>query len=203
MSAAKKPVAVDLSELPDYLFGPGSIGFWGGIAFMLIEGMGFVLAVGAYFYLIPYEQQWPPGAPAPPLFWATAGVLLALLSEVPNVLTSRRAKAQSLPGVKLWIVVTALFAAALIVVRALEFNAFNVRWDQNAYGSISWGVLIMHHADLITDAYDTFVLAALVFTKPVDGRKFSDVDDNALFWHFVVATWILTYVIVYWVPRWV
>jgi heme/copper-type cytochrome/quinol oxidase subunit 3 len=203
MSAEKPPVAIDLSELPDYLFGSGSIGFWGGIAFMLIEGMGFVLAAGAYFYLIPFEKQWPPGASPPPLFWATTGIVLALLSEIPNVLTSRRAKEQSLRGVKLWIVVTSLFAVALIVLRALEFNAFNVRWDQNAYGSISWGMLIMHHADLITDAYDTFVLAAMVFLKPVDGRKFSDVDDNAVFWLFVVATWILTYVIVYWVPRWV
>jgi hypothetical protein len=58
---------VDLSELPDYVFGSNGIGFWGGIAFMLIEGMGFVLAIGAYFYLIPYEKQWPPSGAPPPL----------------------------------------------------------------------------------------------------------------------------------------
>ena len=201
--AVKKPAAIDLAELPDYLFGTGSIGFWGGVAFMLIEGMGFVLAIGAYFYLIPYEHQWPPGGTPPPLFWATTGLLVALLSEIPNVLTSRRAKQQSLPGVKRWIVVTSLFGIALMVLRVFEFQAFNVRWDQNAYGSINWALLIMHHADLITDAYDTFVLAAMVFAKTVDGRKFSDVNDNAVFWHFIVATWVLVYVIVYWVPRWV
>ncbi len=204
MSRDRQPIAgIDLAELPDYLFGSGSIGFWGGIAFMLIEGMGFVLAIGAYFYLIPYEHRWPPGGSPPPLFWATIGLLLALLSEIPNVLTSRQAKAQSLPGVKLWIVVTSMFAVALMVVRVFEFMAFNVRWDRNAYGSINWALLIMHHADLVTDAYDTFVLAAMVFLKPVDGRKFSDVDDNAVFWHFIVVTWVAVYVVVYWVPRWV
>jgi cytochrome c oxidase subunit III len=194
---------VDLSELPDYLFGPGSVGFWGGLAFMLIEGMGFVLAIGAYFYLMPFEREWPPTAPPPPLFWATAGVVVALLSEIPNVLTSRRAKAQDKRGVQLWITVTALAGVVLLVLRGFEFAAFDVRWDTNAYGSIVWALLIMHFLDLITDVYDSIVLAALVFLKPVDGRKFSDVDDNALFWHFIVVTWVVVYVIVYWVPRWV
>jgi heme/copper-type cytochrome/quinol oxidase subunit 3 len=204
LMGTKRPTAtVDLAELPDYLFGSGSIGFWGGIAFMLIEGMGFVLAIGAYFYLLPYEREWPPGAPPPPLFWATTGLLVALLSEIPNILTSHRAKEQSKAGVQFWLVVTSLFGIALIVLRAFEFDAFNVRWDRNAFGSINWALLIMHHADLITDVYDSIVLAAMVFAKPVDGRKFSDVDDNAVFWHFIVATWVLVYVIVYWVPRWV
>jgi heme/copper-type cytochrome/quinol oxidase subunit 3 len=198
----RPPRTTDLSTLPDYLFGPGSIGFWGGLAFMLIEGMGFVLVIGAYFYLMPYERQWSPSAPPPPLFWATLGVLAALASEIPNVLTSRCAKAQDKAGVQLWLVVTSLAGVVLLVLRCFEFAAFNVRWDTNAYGSISWGVLIMHHADLITDFYDSVVLAVMVFLKPVDGRKFSDVDDNALFWHFIVATWVVAYVIVYWVPRW-
>jgi len=199
----RRAASIDLSELPDYVFGPGSIGFWGGICFMLCEGMGLILLVGAYFYLIPYEQQWPPNASPPPLLWATLGVVVALLSEIPNVLTSRNAKKQDLPRVQFWIVATSLAGVLLLVLRALEFHAFNVRWDENAYGSVSWAVLIMHHADLITDSYDTFVLAAMVFLKPVDGRKFSDVEDNAAFWHFVVATWLIAYVVVYWVPRWV
>jgi heme/copper-type cytochrome/quinol oxidase subunit 3 len=203
MSADDTAYEVEISELPDYLFGVGSIGFWGCIAFMLIEGVGFLLAIAAYFYLIPYEGQWPPGASPPPLFWSTAGVLLALLSEIPNVLTSRAAKRQSLPGVRMWLVATTVVGFALMGLRALEFNAFNVRWDANAYGSTSWALIIMHFADLITDVYDSVVLAAMVFVKAVDGRKFSDVEDNAVFWHFVVVTWVLIYVVVYWVPRWV
>lgn len=199
---AKRTADIDLSQLPDYLFGPGAIGYWGGIAFMLIEGVGLALLIGAYFYLMPFEREWPPGVSPPPLFWATAGVIVALLSELPNILTIRRAKEQSKQGVQLWIVVTALFGVVLLVLRVFEFQAFNVRWDANAYGSINWALLIMHHADLVTDTYDTFVLAAMVFLKPVDGRKFSDVNDNAVFWHFVVATWVAVYVVVYWVPRW-
>jgi cytochrome c oxidase subunit III len=202
MSSLDDPVAADLAELPDYLFGPGSIGFWGGLAFMLIEGMGFVLAIGAYFYLLPMEREWPPTSAPPPLFWATTGLLVALLSEIPNVLTSRNAKKQDLGRVQLWITVTSVFGIVLLLLRWAEFEAFNVRWDVNAYGSISWALLVMHLLDLVTDVYDTLVLMVMVFVKPVDGRKFSDVEDNALFWHFIVATWVVVYAVVYWVPRW-
>jgi cytochrome c oxidase subunit 3 len=203
MATARDYENVDLATLPDYKFGAGSVGFWGGVAFMIIEGMGFVLAIGTYFYLIPFEREWPPSAPPPPLLWATLGVVVAILSEIPNVLTSRAAKAQDKPAVQLWIVWTSIAGIVLLVLRGFEFYAFNVRWNTNAYGSISWALLMMHHLDLITDAYDTFVLAVMVFLKPIDGRKFSDVDDNAVFWHFIVVTWVVTYVIVYWVPRWV
>jgi len=119
------------------------------------------------------------------------------------VLTARRAKEQSVPGVQLWLVVISVVGLAMVALRFLEFHALNVRWDQNAYGSVSWALVVMHHADVITDVYDSLVLAAMVFLKPVDGRKFSDVNDNAVFWHFVVVTWVLVYAIVYWVPRWI
>lgn len=202
MTSRRAADVVDLSELPDYIFGSNGIGFWGGIAFMLIEGMGFVLAIGAYFYLIPYEKQWPPGGSPPPLFWSTTGVVLAVLSEIPNILTSRAARKQELQRTRLWLTVTFVASLLLTLVRAFECHAFNVRWDANAYGSINWGILVMHYADLITDVWDMGVLVAMVFLKPVDGRKFADCDDNAAFWHFLVVTWIIVYVVMYWVPRW-
>jgi heme/copper-type cytochrome/quinol oxidase subunit 3 len=194
--------AVDLRTLPDYSFGATSVGFWGVIAFMLIEGMGFALAIGAYFYLLPFERHWPPYAAPPPLFWATAGVVVVLLSEIPNVLSVRRAKAFDERGTQACLVAISLVGLVLLGLRALEFEAFNVRWDRNAYASICWALLVMHVLDLITDVYDSIVLAVLAIVHPLDGRRYSDVEDNALFWHFVVVTWVIVYVIVYWVPRW-
>jgi cytochrome c oxidase subunit 3 len=193
--------AIDLSQLPEYAFGPGSLGWWGVIGFMIIEGMGFVLAIGAYFYLIPFERHWPP-SPPPPLLWATIGVVVALLSEIPNVWSVRAAKRFAKHETQLSLVVMSVVGLVLIGLRVLEFDAFNVRWDQNAYASIAWALLVMHELDMVTDVYDSIVLAALAYTKPLDGRRYSDVDDNALFWHFIVVTWVVVYVIVYWVPRW-
>ena len=55
---------------------------------------------------------------------------------------------------------------------------------------------------LITDLADTLVLAALMFTRHGHNkRRFGDVQDNAMYWNFVVLTWLPIYACLYWVPR--
>ena len=46
------------------------------------------------------------------------------------------------------------------------------------------------------------VLAALMFSKHVEPKRFVDVSENALYWYFVVAWWIPIYLVVYFGPRW-
>jgi cytochrome c oxidase subunit III len=195
-------VVGDVSGLPEYSFGATSLGWWGVIGFMLIEGMGFVLAIGVYYYLTPYEQSWPPLSPPPGLFWGTLFTVIALASELPNVWINRMAHAQNLPAVRWGLTLMSLAGLGLLVVRWFEFTHLNVRWDQNAYGSIVWALIALHATHTATDVYDSIVLTALVWTKKVDGRKFSDVSDNALYWHFIVWSWVVLYVVVYWTPRW-
>jgi heme/copper-type cytochrome/quinol oxidase subunit 3 len=179
------------------------MGWWGVVGFMLIEGAGFVLALGAYFYLLPNERgSWPPGQPPPALLWGTSFAVLALLSEIPNQWVKKRAQHYDLAAVRAGLVLMTALGLALLAIRAMEFTALNVRWDQNAYGSAVWALLTLHTLHTVTDVYDTGVLAALSFVKHFDGRKFSDVDDNALYWHFIVWSWVVLYVVVYWTPRW-
>ena len=81
---------------------------------------------------------------------------------------------------QLWLAVCLLFALAFLVVRVLEFAALNMRWDTNAYGSIVWMLLGLHTTHLVTDFYDTVVLTVLIFTGPLEGKRFVDVSENAL-----------------------
>jgi cytochrome c oxidase subunit 3 len=201
-SAADFEVQGDLSNLPDHAFGSTSLGWWGVVGFMLIEGMGFVLAIGAYYYLLPIERSWPPVNPPPTLLWGTAFALLAIASELPNQWLKKRAERYDLPAVRFGLVLLTLVGVVLLGLRALEFTALNVRWDSNAYGSIVWAILALHTLHMATDVFDSAVLAVMVFTKEVDGRKFSDVADNALYWHFIVWSWAVLYLVVYWTPRW-
>ena len=83
----------------------------------------------------------------------------------------------------------------MLVLRGFEFTTLNVRWDQNAYGSIVWVLLGLHTTHVLTDAIDTFVVTALMFTKHAHGKRFSDVEDNAIYWDFVVLTWLPIYVL--------
>jgi heme/copper-type cytochrome/quinol oxidase subunit 3 len=201
MSRAASVVG-DLSNLPDHNFGPTSLGWWGVIGYMLIEGMGFVLAIGAYYYLLPYERSWPPEQSPPSLLWGTLFTALAIASELPNAWIKRRAKCYDLPAVRFGLVLMTLVGFVLLGLRTMEFTVLNVRWDQNAYGSIVWALLALHTLHMATDTFDSGVLAAIAFLKKFDGRKFSDVVDNALYWHFIVWSWVVLYVVVYWTPRW-
>ena len=86
--------------------------------------------------------------------------------------------------------------------RAFEFPALQCCWDSNAYGSITWTLLGLHTTHLITDLADTLVWLALMFTRHGDNRRrFGDVQDNAMYWNFVVLTWLPIYACLYWVPR--
>jgi heme/copper-type cytochrome/quinol oxidase subunit 3 len=41
----------------------------------------------------------------------------------------------------------------------------------------------------------------LVFTGPLEGKRYSDVSENALYWYFVVFSWLPIYAVLYWAPR--
>ena len=68
------------------------------------------------------------------------------------------------------------------------------RWDTNAYGSVTWLILGLHTTHVLTDLVDTLVLAVLMFTRHADNpRRFGDVEDNVMYWNFVVLTWLPLY----------
>ena len=48
---------------------------------------------------------------------------------------------------------------------------------------------------------DTAVLDVLFFTGPLEGKRFVDVSENALYWYFVVLSWLPIYAVIYSAPR--
>jgi heme/copper-type cytochrome/quinol oxidase subunit 3 len=127
--------------------------------------------------------------------------VLLLASAVPNQLAKSAAERIDLRGVRIWMVVCLLFGAAFNVVRALEFTTLNVTWYHDAYGSIVWLLLGLHTTHIVTDLLDTGVLALLMFTGPIEERRFVDVSENAVYWYFVVFAWLPIYGVIYWAPR--
>jgi heme/copper-type cytochrome/quinol oxidase subunit 3 len=193
----------DLAHLPTHGFGHRSLTWWGIIGFMLIEGGFFALTIAAYFYLMSQEHTWPP-APFPPPDWlaGTLFTLVMLISEVPNSVVKRAAEAGRLREVRQLLLVMVAIGLVLLIIRAFEFNSLNVRWYDNAYGSIVWALLVLHTTHIMTDWGDTVVLAALMHTKHgIEGRRFVDVSENSLYWRFVWLAWLPIYFLIYWLPR--
>jgi cytochrome c oxidase subunit III len=191
----------DLSGLPDYAFGPRMTMWWGTLGFCALEGTGFALAAGTYLYLVWLNPQWPLADVPPDLLWSSLLTAVLVASAWPNRLAGAAAKEEDLPRVRLLLVAMSVIGVVILAIRAFEFGTLHVRWDQNAYGSIVWALLGLHTAHILTDVIDTFVLTALMFTRHAHGKRFSDMEDNAFYWNFVILSWLPIYILIYWVPR--
>ena len=199
----KPRFANDLAGLPTSKFGPSSLTWWGILGFMIIEGVSFALTFGAYFYLMGHEQGWPPEGRLPPdLLAGTIFTLVILLSEIPNTLIKKAARAGDVATIRRLLPVMVGVGIALLIIRGFEFNSLNCRWYDNAYASMIWTILLLHATHLITDWMDTVVLWALIMTPlGYEQRRLVDVDENSMYWRYVWLLWIPVYLLIYWVPR--
>jgi len=191
---------IDVSNLPAYAFSHRSLIWWGMLGIIVIEGTVFAVLIASYFYLRIYVRDWPPSTPPPNLIYGSVNTLVLVASLVPNYIYKKAAEREDLRGVRIWLVVSIAFAVAFIVIRVFEFPALNCNWDSNAYGSIVWTLLGAHSTHLVTDFLDTVVLTVLMFTGPLEGKRFVDVSENAFYWYFVVLAWIPIYAVIYLVP---
>ena len=202
-AAAVAHRTLDVTELPDQgAFGHQGLIWWGTIGFMVIEGSMFVMALVVYFYLRLRVDEWPPSLANPDLFFGTLNLLVLGVSALPNHLAKKAAEEFALLRVQFWLVLCVLFGAVMLVIRAFEFTTLNCRWDDNAYGSMVWCLMVLHTIHLATDVVDTGVLTVMSFTGPVNKSRFIDFAENGLYWYFVVLWWIPIYLTVYFAPRW-
>jgi cytochrome c oxidase subunit III len=195
-------VVGDLSDLPTSGFRHHGLWFWAGAGFMMIEGVAFALALASYVYLMNGAEQWPLTDVAPNLLWGTAATVVFLLSLLPNGFVSRAARLRNLPATRAYAIAMTVIGFVVVVLRGLEFGSLNTHWDQDAYGSIVWALILLHTVHLVTDLIDTFFLTVFLHTHPVDDERFADTDDNAGYWTFIVAWQVPIYLLVYWAPRW-
>jgi cytochrome c oxidase subunit 3 len=192
---------LDVSGLPTFAFGHRSPMWWGTMGLVAIESTIFALTIMAYFYLRSHAGVWPMSRFPPELVWGNVNTAIMLGSVIPNHFAKQAAERLDLGKVRLWLTVCLLFGLAFLAVRTFEFGTLNTRWDSDAYGSVVWMLMGLHTTHLITDTYDTLVLAVLMFTGPLEGKRFVDVSENAGYWYFVVLSWIPIYGVVYWGAR--
>jgi len=197
----EKDALLDVSKLPTFGFGHRSPMWWGTMGLVAIESTVFALAIMSYFYLRSHAGAWPMSNLPPDLLWGSVNTAIMVGSMIPNHFAKRAAERLDLPKVRLWMVVCMLVSVAFLTVRVFEFKTLNTHWGSDAYGSIVWMLMGLHTTHLITDAYDSLVLTVLMFTGPLEGKRFVDVSENAGYWYFVVLSWIPIYAVIYWGAR--
>lgn len=193
---------IDVAGLPDHAFGHKGLIWWGTTGFMVIEGSMFVMVLLAYYVLRTRVPEWPPSLPNPELTWGTINTFVLLASVVPNQMAKKAAERYDLGKVQLFMPIMLVFSVAFLTIRVFEFGSLGCTWDDNAYASIVWFIMGLHTAHLLTDTIDSLVLAVLMFTAHAEPKRFVDIGENALYWDFVVLSWIPIYLTIYFAPRW-
>jgi cytochrome c oxidase subunit 3 len=197
----KQNIIRDVSHLPTHQFGPKNPAWWGAQGFILIEGLASAFGVATYLYLYNQNKSWPLG-PQPGLLYSSLMLGLLLLAEIPNMWLKKAASKHDLKKVQKGLIVMSLIGVLAIILRCFEFTQLNVKWDENAYGSIIWFILGFHTVHLVTDIVETWVMTIIMFIGPIDMRRFPEIEDNQDYWHFVLFLWIGAYILLYWIPRW-
>jgi heme/copper-type cytochrome/quinol oxidase subunit 3 len=195
-------IVLNVRRLPTYGHGSRSSQWWGIMGFCAAEGIGFVLAFGAYFYLVFVNGAWPLSSEPPDIYTSTFHTALMLASLWPNFLARKYSEREDLSKVRRYLLIMSVLGVALLGLRAFEIALLHTKWDHNAYGSIVWLLIGFHTLHLLTDVVDTIVLTVLMFTRHGHGRRFNNIGQNCDYWTFVVAAWVPLYVIVYLFPRW-
>lgn len=199
-----RPV-LDVSALPDVVFGPRDIMWWGTLGFVLIEGFTLVLCAVVYVYLTQNVASWPPpGTPRPTLVVPTIQ-LAVMLASLPLVhWLGRRTLAFDLRRVRSGLVVVTLVALVSFLLRVLGCVAqLNVKWDTNAYGSAQWLLIGAHTTLLLFQLIEIGGMALVFWVGPVERKHFSDVHDAVFYWWFMVLVYVPVFVLSFLLPYWI
>jgi heme/copper-type cytochrome/quinol oxidase subunit 3 len=196
---------MDVSSLPDVVFGPRDLMWWGTMGFVVIEGFTLCLTASVYLYLQQNFATWPPeGTPLPSLGVPTLQVALMLLSLPLAWWISKAAHRFDLGAVRIGLTAAAVMAALFTGLRIVEaVHSLNVKWDSNAYGSAQWLILGSHFTLLLVEFVEVAGMALLFWLAPVEEKHFSDAADVAFYWYFMVLSWVPLYVLCFLVPRWI
>ena len=195
---------MDLRGLPDVVFGPRDLMWWGTFGFVVIEGFTLALCAAAYIYVTQNFSTWPPeNTPLPSVVAPTMQVLVMLVSLIPATWTARAAKRYDLGAVRIGLTIATAFAITIVGLRAWELLvSLNVKWESNAYGSVQWLVLGAHATLLAVELVEIGGMMLIFWFASVEEKHMSDVADMVFYWYFMVLSWLPLYVLCFWLPRW-
>ena len=201
---------LDVSHLPSTVFDYRAPLWWGNTLLLCIETAMFGILVAIYFTVAMNLSPFPPPRvdrlpvlydSSPDLFLPIIGLIVIVLSLAPGIWLDLSARRRNTGAAKIAICITLAFTIAAIAIRYYEFDSLKFKWDDNAYGSITWMILGMHLLHMITLGCEDLFLMIWMFTKGLDDKHSLDMTVTAVYWYWIVAVWVLLFPLIYLVPR--
>ncbi|HEX4667303.1 MAG TPA: cytochrome c oxidase subunit 3 [Chthoniobacterales bacterium] len=203
---------IDVSELPRSALDHRSPIWIGNALLLAIETTMFAILAASYFYLRQNFEDWPPPQvnfippnlhPTPDLFWGTANLVVILAATFFMFLTDRAAVRFDKSKVLLWGSFTVVLGILAVAFRFREFHGTQFRWDDNAYASVVWGILLMHLIHLFVGISEDGFMFAYIMKYGMDDKHARDVRVTAVYWYWIGGIWLPLYAIIYFGPYWI
>lgn len=177
--------------------------WWGIIGLIIIEASVVTVFIAAYFYLQLMSDAWPPPGVSPPdMLLPSINVGLLLASGAAMVIAGRFIKKDKNTPFVILILTAVALNMLVLVLRWQQFEQFDFRWDEHAYGSAIWTLTGFHFIHVVSAVIGTAVIGILGLKGYFDSRQQIGVIVDTFYWNFVSIAWIPFYIVIYWVPRW-
>jgi heme/copper-type cytochrome/quinol oxidase subunit 3 len=204
------PRSLDVSHLPAVEFDERSPLWWANTLGLFIETTMFGILVAIYVTVAMNTDPFPPirsdrlpvlRDAVPDLFLPTIGLIVLLVSLIPGIWLDISARRRDARSIKIAIVITLAFNIAAFFIRYYEFDSLHFKWNDNAYGSITWMILGMHMLHIIVLGAEDIYLLIWTFAKGVDEKHALDLTVTATYWYWIVGMWVLLFPLIYLTPR--
>jgi cytochrome c oxidase subunit 3 len=209
MTRENSPPILDVSGLPDYGFDSRSPVWWGNLLMIFIESTTILLLLASYFYCWRNEPKWPPpmanqpswDQPFPSFRASTANLIIMLTTCIAVFWTDKAARRieQKKVVIGLWF----MFVVSIMtmVLRFYEFPGLRFHWNDNAYASIVWAVLVLHFTYLLLAFGEFFIMALWLVFHKLDMHRAHDVTLAGGGWYWIAGMYVLIYLVIYVSPR--
>jgi cytochrome c oxidase subunit I+III len=188
--------------LPVYVNGPRAVGWWAMAIVLLILAVVLGCLVFSYYYLRVGAAAWPPpDVELPDLGLAgvaTAVLLLSAAGMWRAVAAIRRGDPR---GLRLALGLSWALAIAFVGLQAFEYGRLGFGPSGHAYGSLFYTLA----GTITTLAVGALIMGGVVQAQAWLGyfsaRRFLAVENAALYWYFLAASWTITAAVLYLTPH--
>ena len=194
--------AIDVSRLPVVGFGWEAPIWWGQLYMAIIEGTLFAMLIAAYLYARMSFAVWPPpGANLPDLVLPTAAVVILLLSCIPMYWGDQATHTHDWTRMAAGLILNWVAGVVYLILRIIEWRKFDFSWSSHLYGSLVWALLGLHTAHVIGSLCETLVLLVILAAGHREEKLREGLNQDEIYWYFVVISGVLLYATVHLVPR--
>lgn len=166
--------------------------------FLASDLMLFAPFFAAYFLLRTNVDRWPPGGVA--LDTTRAALATTVLVSSSVTLTVAHRRADDLPRLRRWLVVTIVLGGVFLANQIAEYATLDFRPADHTYSSIYWLLTGLHTLHVSVGLLVLTALVARTFRVATHADLAGWLDGGGAFWHLVDVVWIGVFLTV-WVVR--